>query len=108
VGVRRPGFDASYVFPNIYYRKGLGAEAGTSHLFVFPFWESEVKRQGDYMWETLLGLVGWERIGRNRFLKLLFIPFELEAAPAAKTAWYGKPPARARERMARGLDIKSW
>jgi hypothetical protein len=60
------------------------------------------------MWETLLGLVGWERIGRNRFLKLFFIPFELEAAPAAKTAWYGKPPTRTHERMARGLDIKSW
>jgi hypothetical protein len=108
VGVRRPSFDASYVFPNIYYRKGLGVEAGTSHLFVFPFWESEIKRPGDYMWEALLGLVGWERIGRNRFLKLLFIPFELEAASAAKTTWYGKPPARAREHMARGLDIKSW
>jgi hypothetical protein len=33
---------------------------------------------------------------------------ELEAAPAAKTAFYGKPPARKRERMARGLDITSW
>ena len=108
VGVRRPNFEASYVFPNVYYRKGLGAEAGTSHLFVFPFWESEVKRPGDYMWEALLGVVGWERIGRNRFLKLLFIPFELEAAPAAKTAFYGKPPARKRERVARGLDIRSW
>ena len=108
VGVRRPTFSASYVFPNVYYRKGLGMEAGTSHLFVFPFWESEVKRPGDYMWEALLGLVGWERIGRNRFLKLLFIPFELEAAPAAKTAWYGKPPSRQRERVARGLDIRSW
>ena len=108
VGVRRPTFAASYVFPNVYYRKGLGTEAGTSHLFVFPFWESEVKRPGDYMWEALLGVVGWERIGRNRFLKLLFIPFELEAAPAAKTAWYGKPPSRHHERVARGLDIRSW
>jgi hypothetical protein len=108
VGVRRDTYDATYVFPNIYYRSGRGAEAGTSHLFVFPFWESEIKRPGDYMWEALLGAVGWERIGRNRFLKLLFIPFELEAAPAAKTAWYGKPPTRARERMARGLDVKAW
>jgi hypothetical protein len=106
--VRRPTSDSTYVFPNIYYRKGLANEAGTSHLFVFPFWESQVKRPGDYMWEALLGLVGWERIGRNRFLKLLFIPFQLEAAPAAKTAWYGKPPARTRERVARGLDIKAW
>jgi len=106
--VRRPTSDITYVFPNIYYRKGLASDAGTSHLFVFPFWESEVKRPGDSMWEALLGIVGWERIGRNRFLKLLFIPFELEPAPAAKTAWYGKPPARSRERVARGLDIRSW
>jgi hypothetical protein len=108
VGVKRPTSDTTYVFPNIYYRKGRGSETGTSHLFVFPFWESEVKRPGDTMWEALLGVVGWERIGRNRFLKLLFIPFELEAAPAAKTAWYGKPVTRTRERVARGLDIKSW
>jgi hypothetical protein len=108
VGVKRPTSDTTYVFPNIYYRKGRGSETGTSHLFVFPFWESQVKRPGDTMWEALLGVVGWERIGRNRFLKLLFIPFELEAAPAAKTAWYGKPPTRSRERVARGLDIKSW
>jgi hypothetical protein len=109
VGVRRPTYTASYVFPNIYYRKGLGSDAGTSHLLVFPFWESQVKRPGDYMWEALLGVVGWERIGRNRFLKLLFIPFELEAAPAAKTAWYGKPPKRPREEhVARGLDIRAW
>jgi hypothetical protein len=106
--VRRPTADNTYVFPNIYYRKGLGSEAGTSHLFVFPFWESQVKRPGDYMWEALLGVVGWERIGRNRFLKLLFIPFQLEAAPAAKTAWYGKPVRQPRERVARGLDIKAW
>ena len=108
VGVKRPTSDTTYVFPNVYYRTGRGSETGTSHLFVFPFWESEIKRPGDYMWEALLGVVGWERIGRNRFLKLLFIPFELEAAPAAKTAWYGKPPTRAKERVARGLDIKSW
>ncbi len=106
--VRRPTADSTYVFPNIYYRKGLGSEAGTSHLFVFPFWESQVKRPGDYMWEALLGVVGWERIGRNRFLKLLFIPFQLEAAPAAKTAWYGKPVRQPGERVARGLDIKAW
>jgi len=109
VGVKRPTFDIDYVFPNVYHRKGLGSAAGTSHLFVFPFWESEVKRPGDYMWEVLLGIVGGERIGRNRFLKVLFIPFELKPAPAAQTAWYGKPPKRkAHERAARGLDIQTW
>ncbi|MGD0837217.1 MAG: hypothetical protein ABSB49_11310 [Polyangia bacterium] len=106
--VRRPAGDTTYIFPNLYYRKGLGPAAGTSHLVVFPFWESEVKRPGDYAWEVLLGLVGWERVGRNRFLKLLFIPIELEPAPAAKTAWYGSPPPGGRTKLARGLDVKSW
>ena len=58
-----------------------GPEAGTSRFFIFPLWESAVKRPGDYMWEVLLGLFGYERIGRNRYLKLFFFPFELRARP---------------------------
>jgi hypothetical protein len=112
VGVRRPTYQARFIFPSIYYRKGLGPQAGTSRLFIFPLWESAVKRPGDFMWEAVLGLFGYERIGRNRYLKLLFIPFELEPAPAAQTAWYGKPPPRhkrERERERRyGLDTRAW
>jgi hypothetical protein len=108
VGVRRPSYVARFVLPNIYYRTGLGPEAGTSRLFVFPFWESAVKRPGDYMWEALLGLFGFERIGRNRYLKLLFIPFELQPAPAAQTAWYGKSPPRRRQERRYGLDTRTW
>ncbi len=108
VGVRRPTYVARYVFPNIYYRSGLGTEAGTSRLFIFPIWESAVKRPGDYMWEALLGLFGFERIGRNRYLKLLFIPFQLEPAPAAQTSWYGKPPPRRRFERRYGLDTRTW
>ena len=94
---------------------GLVAATGLSisswHVHVQNLPPDQVPTCGpglDYMWEALLGVVGWERIGRNRFLKLLFIPFRLEAAPAAKTAWYGKPAAHTRERVARGLDIKAW
>ncbi len=105
---RRPTYVADFVFPNIYYRRGLGDAAGTHRLFVFPVWESAIKRPGDYMWEVLLGLVGWERIGRNRFMKLLFIPFELEAAPAAQTAWYGRQPPQRRPRRAQGLSTQIW
>ena len=111
VGVRRPTYLARYVFPNIYYRAGLGAAAGTSRLFVFPLWESAVKRPGDYMWEVLLGLFGYERIGRNRYLRVLFIPFELEPAPAAQTAWYGRQDPRQRQRLRErryGLDTRAW
>jgi hypothetical protein len=66
-----------------------------------------VKRKGDYLWEALLGLFGWERIGRNRYLKLLFIPFELSPAPAS-TAWYGKPPPPSRRHRTRGLATSTW
>jgi hypothetical protein len=107
-GFKRPEWTGTYVFPSIWYSKGRGAEEGTSHLWILPFWESQVKRPGDYMWEALLGLVGWERIGRNRFLKLFFLPFELEPAPAAQTAWYGKTPKAAVDRRSRGLNVQVW
>ncbi len=106
-GFRRPNWQGRYIFPNVWYRTGLGTDAGTSRFFFFPLWESAVKRPGDYMWEALLGLVGWERIGRNRFLKLFFIPFELEPAPAARTAWYGRTPRPTRQR-AKSLSPQLW
>lgn len=91
--IERSTWKGTYVFPNVWYRTGKGSSAGTSRLIVFPLWESEVKRPGDYMWEALLGLVGYERAGRNRFLKVLFIPFEMQAVPRTQTAsWYGRPP----------------
>jgi hypothetical protein len=60
------------------------------------------------MWEVLLGVLGWERIGRNRYLKVLFIPFELEPVSAAQTAWYGRMPKRSADRRARGLNTQVW
>jgi hypothetical protein len=106
-GFRRPTWKAHFVFPSIWYRTGLGADAGTSRFFFFPFFESAVKRRGDYMWEALLGLVGWERIGRNRYLKLFFYPFELQAIPAGQTAWKGPRPTP-RTIRARGLNTNIW
>jgi hypothetical protein len=38
----------------------------------------------------------WACIGRNRYLKVLFISFELEPVAAAQTAWYYRRPKRAR------------
>ncbi|HEY0710273.1 MAG TPA: EB domain-containing protein [Polyangia bacterium] len=107
---RRPTYVSRYIFPNIYYRRGEGPAAGTSRLFIFPFWESGAKRRGDTMWEVLLGLFGYERIGRNRYVKVLFFPFQLEPAPAAQTAWYSRPrPAATKPRDRRyGLDARAW
>jgi hypothetical protein len=107
-GVRRPTWEGTFIFPSIWWSRGLGSEAGTSHFWFVPFWESQVKRPGDYMWEALLGVLGWERIGRNRYLKVLFIPFELEPVSAAQTSWYGRTPKRASSRTARGLSTQAW
>jgi hypothetical protein len=107
---RRPTYVATYVFPTFYYRSGIGPAEGTDRLIIFPLWESGAKRRGDTMWEILLGLFGYERIGRNRYVRLFFIPFSLEPAPAAQTAWYGRPkpktPARNERRY--GLDTRAW
>jgi hypothetical protein len=106
--IHRPTFTARYIFPSIYYRRGEGTAAGTSRLFIFPLWESAEKRPGDAMWEVLLGLFGYERIGRNRYVKVLFVPFQLSPAPAAQTAWYGRTPQRPRLQRRYGLDTKAW
>jgi hypothetical protein len=106
--IRRPTYVSRYIFPSIYYRRGEGSAAGTSRLFIFPLWESAEKRPGDTMWEVLLGLFGYERIGRNRYVKLLFVPFQLAPAPAAQTAWYGRTPPRPRLQRRYGLDTRAW
>lgn len=105
---RRATHSSWLTLPTIYYRKGLGPEAGTYQFMFVPLWESAVKRPGDYMWEVLMGLFGWERIGRNRFLKVFFFHVELEPAPVAKTAWYGRPVRPTRPLPARGVNTQIW
>jgi hypothetical protein len=106
-GFRRPTWQGRYIFPSIWYRTGLGPAAGTSRFLFFPFFESEVKRPGDYLWEALLGLFGYERIGRNRYLKLFFYPFELSPVPAGQAAWKGPRPLP-RTMRARGVNTTVW
>jgi hypothetical protein len=106
-GFRRPTWQGHYVFPSIWYRTGLGPDTGTWRFMFVPFYEAAVKRPGDYMWEALMGFVGWERIGRNRYLKLFFYPFELAPVPAGQQAWRGPQPMARRER-ARGVSTGVW
>ena len=72
-----------------------GTPDGTYHRFVgvvLPVYESAVKRPGDFMWRLLRGLVGGERIGHHRYLRLFWF-FDVEPEPAreTQTAWYSKP-----------------
>jgi hypothetical protein len=105
---RRPGYASTWVFPSYYYREGLAADGtpdGTYRRFVLPFYDSGVKRPGDFMWEILGGLVGQERIGHHRYLRLFYMTFETGPAPRAQTAWYSQPLRPSRRAVSRGLNV---
>ncbi|MDZ4694428.1 MAG: hypothetical protein SGI86_04715 [Deltaproteobacteria bacterium] len=104
----RPDYVATFVFPSFYYRRGRGTAEGTYRAMLFPLWESAAKRKGDTMWEVVLGLFGYERIGRNRFVKVLFVPFEIEAVPRSQSAWYGRTEPIRRAMPARGFSGHIW
>jgi len=107
---RRPGYQSTYIFPTYYYREGLGPKGpdGTYHRLLIPFFETEVKRRGDYMWEVLGGLFGHERIGRKNYLKVFFMKFESETPAHAQTSWYSKPVRVSRKEPTRGLNANVW
>ena len=106
---RRPSYEGTWVFPTYYHRQGLrpdGSPDGTYRRLILPLFDTEVKRPGDFMWEVLGGLVGHERIGQHRFLRLLWLlEFESGPAPRAQTAWYSKPARPSRKTASRGLSV---
>jgi hypothetical protein len=109
---RRPGYRSTLVIPSYYYQEGLrddGTTDGTYRRivgFVLPLYDSAVKRQGDFMWNLLGGLVGHENIGQHKYLRLFwFFNFETGAAPRAQTAWYSQPVRTPRKMAPRGLNV---
>ena len=107
---RRATYAATYVFPTYYYREGLGPKGpdGTYRRLLIPFFESAVKRRGDYMWEVMGGLFGHETVGRNRYLKVFFMTFESQAPARTQTSWYSKPLRASRREATRGLGANVW
>jgi hypothetical protein len=65
------------------------------YLFL-PFVEVAEKRPGDFKLSFFGGLVSYERIGRNRRIKLFFIPIKLDPLPGASPAKRPRPGARPR------------
>jgi hypothetical protein len=105
---RRPGYAGTYVFPLYYYREGLhddGTPDGTYRRFIFPLYDSGIKRPGDFQWELLGGLVGQERIGHHHFLRLFYMTFETGSSTRAQTAWYGQQAPSRRRATPRGLSV---
>ncbi|HET6282830.1 MAG TPA: EB domain-containing protein [Polyangia bacterium] len=108
---RRSTHAATYIFPTYYYREGLrpdGSEDGTWRRVVAPFFESAVKRPGDYMWEVLGGVFGRENIGRNRYLKVFFMSFETQAPSHSQTSWFSQPARVSRRTPTRSLSANVW
>src|SRR6185312_11927640 len=108
---RRADYVGTYVFPLYYARTGLGADGnpdGTYRHFVFPFYDSGVKRRGDFMWEVLGGLFGHERIGRHNYLRLFYFTIETSPAIVDKAAWYGQPVTPRRKAVPHSLHVAGW
>lgn len=93
----RPLRDGTIVL-NVYYQKGLGSDAGTWHLDVFPLLQLGRPRKHDVEWSFLEGLFGYARQGRNRNLRLFWVlDFPLEPVPASNLSWFGSTPPAARQ-----------
>ena len=105
------GHTGTWVFPNYYRSQGLRADGspdGTYRLYVFPFFDSGVKRPGDFMWEVLGGLFGHERIGHHNYLRLFYFTIETSPTMVDKTAWYGQPVTPRRKAVPRSLHVAGW
>lgn len=73
---------------NSYYVKNK--KKGTYKFHCIPFFRFGRPRPGDLEWSVFGGIVGYRRIGRNRYLKLFFFSIKLEPAPRKK-----RPPQKA-------------
>jgi hypothetical protein len=108
---KRPGYTRTLVVPFYFRHEGNnpdGTSDGTYRHFigvVAPLYDAGVKRPGDFMWEILGGLVGQERVGQHRYMRLFWFRFETGAAPRAQTAWYSQPARTPRRTVARGLNV---
>jgi hypothetical protein len=109
---KRQDYRSTLLIPFYYHQEGLRADGtpdGTYRRFigaVVPFYDSGVKRLGDFNWNLLGGIVGGERIGHHNFFRLFwFFNFETSPAPRAQTAWYSAPAPTSRKVATRGLSV---
>jgi hypothetical protein len=57
-------------------------------VMFLPIFEWARERPQDLRWEVVLGLVGYERVGRERYLKVLWIPFRMQSPAPGRMAWF--------------------
>jgi hypothetical protein len=68
---------------NNYYRKNK--KKGTYRFYCIPFFDfGREPRATDFRFNIFGGLIGYRRVGRNRYLKIFWYPFKLSPAPPRK------------------------
>lgn len=106
--IKRPGKRSTVFFPLFWrFRRGdkvkmlilntwvsYNRADKTYQLLFLPLFEVSRKRPGDFKFSLLGGLVGYEREGRNRFLRLLFITIKLKPIRGKGTPSGPARPAR--------------
>jgi len=90
----RPTYRAHLVL-NTWWRRTKDKDL--FRLIVVPLFQVHRKRPGDIHVDILGGLVGYERVGRNRFMTLFFYTFPLEPAGGKTLSGFGgvQPTVRA-------------
>lgn len=103
---KRPGKRSTVFFPLFWrFEKGEKVKmlilntwvsynrADKTYQFLFlPLFEVSRKRPGDFKFSLLAGLVEYERIGRNRFMRLFFIRFRLKPLQGKPSGPSGPAP----------------
>ena len=82
----RPGH-TTYFVVNTYFRRNKADD--TYNFWFIPLVQVQKRRPGDIMWEVLGGVTGYERVGKNRRLKIFFIPFDLEPTSTKTLSGFG-------------------
>jgi hypothetical protein len=57
-------------------------------VMFLPLFEWARERPEDLRWEVVLGLLGYERVGGDRYLKVLWIPVHMQSPAPGRMAWF--------------------
>jgi hypothetical protein len=81
---------------NVHVWRGLGEKQGAWYVDIFPLTQFGRERKNDVTWLLLEGLIGYERVGRNRTLRLFWGRIPLEPLPSTTLGWWSNTSPKAR------------
>ena len=77
----------TYFVVNTYYSHSKRDD--TFNFWFIPLLQVQRRRPGDFKWDFLAGVAGYERVGKNRQIKILFIPIDLEPTSTKTLSGFG-------------------